>query len=40
MEETGEVEMKDVEEAKSRSKGSKDDPGDKGEASMELDTVQ
>ena len=40
MEETGEVEMKDVEEAKSASNGPKDDPRDKEEARMELDTVQ
>ena len=40
MEETGEVEMKDVEEAKSASNDPKDDPRDKEEARMELDTVQ
>ena len=40
MEETGEVEMKDVKDAKSTSNGPKDDPRDKEEATMELDAVQ
>ena len=40
MEETGEVEMKDVEEAKSTSNGPKDDFKDEEEARMELDVVQ
>ena len=40
MEETGEVEMKDVEEAKSTSNDPKHDPRDKEEARMELDAVQ
>ncbi len=40
MEKTGEVEMKDVEEAKGTSNGPKDDPRDKEEASMVLDAVQ
>ena len=40
MEETGEVEMKDVEEAKSTSNGPKDNPRDKEEARMELDAIQ
>ena len=40
MEETGEVEMKDVEEAKSTSSGPKDDLKDEEEPRMELDVVQ
>lgn len=40
MEETGEVEMKDVVEAKSTSNGPKDDLKDQEKARMELDTVQ
>ena len=40
MEEIGEVEMKDVEEAKSTNNGPKDDLNDEEEARMELDVVQ
>ena len=40
MEETGEVERRDVEEAKSSSNDLKDEPRDKEEARMELDAVQ
>ena len=40
MEETGEVEMKDVEAVKSTSNGTKDIVRDREEAGMELDAVQ
>ena len=40
MEETGEVEMKDVEVVKSSSNGTKNNPRDNEEAQMELDPVQ
>lgn len=40
MEETGEVEMKDVEAVRSTSNGTEDDLKDKDEAKMELDAVQ
>ena len=39
MEEPGEVEMKDVEEAKSTSNDSKGNPQNKEEAKMDLDAV-
>ena len=40
MEQTGEVEMKDVEAVKSTSNGTMDNPRDNEEAEMELDAVQ